>query len=856
MIKKFTALALIICIFSAMLVMPNAYAEQFTLEESQTELLRALKVISADDNMDEIVTRGKFMSMLENVLAYDSEELKVYTSDFKDVYDYDDYYSAISYLYQKGFISGYDDGNFYPNEPIQMDHAVTVLVKILGYSVMMNNEDYTSVGRDIGIYNGITFSTAPNITLSEAAGLIYNMLNTDVPEITYGNDAGISFVENYLSYVLSIYETNGIVSDDGKTSLSGDTQVNPGELLIDNVLVTNQTGKNDLLGRNIEGYYRYIKNTDECCLISAYDKSTEIRIEAQNIVDYSNNTYKYVIDSFDSNVNSVSLKLGFACIYNGIGANSATALTSDMLHPENGEVRLIDNNADNRYDVLFVDSYSIVVADGYNQYDNMLIGNNGEKIDLEREYLTVIDTEGNTADISTLQSKNIVSVYESINGESLKLIISAKTIEGRVEKISEGRITIEGGEYRCLPEIFDEISAGYEGVFYLNHENIVSYMKKQTGAGTFFGYLYNAYSDESGDDTLHINIYTDDNKDRTYSAGDSIKIDGITFKRARYSEAIEKLGMNNIPKNGQIVKIKQNSDGYITSIDTAEKESGESEDSLHLMNGASGSDIVFERMINNFGGKAIADENTKIFLVPNDFSSDDIRVTSVEDLRNETPYNASCYTSVNDALVAEVVVIKMDCTGVDVNHAYYSLEQEPYIVEKVQTAINSDNEECTLLTLTNYTGTVEMYTEGLNTINVNVNDEPTVISKGDIIRYGYDKRGLINDGNIVMVYDSSTDTLTSGLHAGGGYERFHQSIRVRRANIDKVEDNNIRFKYDLYDPSDTSTDIMSFESNCKIFVYDRAQDKLIQGSKADLIVGSEAVFYTRSGRLYMVVVYR
>ena len=82
----------------------------------------------------------------------------------------------------RGIISGYPDGSFYPDRTVTLGHAVTILLRVLGYK----DEDiggvwpdsYLAVAKSIGLTEGIYATGSAGVTRAQAARLFLNLLNT------------------------------------------------------------------------------------------------------------------------------------------------------------------------------------------------------------------------------------------------------------------------------------------------------------------------------------------------------------------------------------------------------------------------------------------------------------------------------------------------------------------------------------------------------------------------------------------------------------------------------------------------------------------------------------------------------
>ena len=84
------------------------------------------------------------------------------------------------------FISGYSDGTFKPNNMVTFGQAVTILMRLLGYTDedvgAVWPEGYLDAAARIGLTDGVKLSGSDAVTRAQAAHLFVNLLNADLKE--------------------------------------------------------------------------------------------------------------------------------------------------------------------------------------------------------------------------------------------------------------------------------------------------------------------------------------------------------------------------------------------------------------------------------------------------------------------------------------------------------------------------------------------------------------------------------------------------------------------------------------------------------------------------------------------------
>jgi len=83
----------------------------------------------------------------------------------------------------KGIIAGYPDGKFHPDRTVTAGHAVTILLRLLGYTDEEVGgvwpDSYMAVGESIGLTDGVTTNGNTPLSRAQAAKLFLNLLDTE-----------------------------------------------------------------------------------------------------------------------------------------------------------------------------------------------------------------------------------------------------------------------------------------------------------------------------------------------------------------------------------------------------------------------------------------------------------------------------------------------------------------------------------------------------------------------------------------------------------------------------------------------------------------------------------------------------
>ncbi|MDD6763187.1 MAG: S-layer homology domain-containing protein [Clostridiales bacterium] len=154
------------------------------------EALSGLGVINGDDNglfnPDNQVTRAEFTKMAVEALGEGDAATSQTTSQFADAANTTVHWAA-GYIAQgvsDGFINGYDDTTFGPDNQVTYAQACKMLVAAIGYTTYAENQGgwpsgYVAQASTLGITAGVSATNDTNLTRAQVATLIYNAM--DVP---------------------------------------------------------------------------------------------------------------------------------------------------------------------------------------------------------------------------------------------------------------------------------------------------------------------------------------------------------------------------------------------------------------------------------------------------------------------------------------------------------------------------------------------------------------------------------------------------------------------------------------------------------------------------------------------------
>ena len=203
--KRLTALLLAVCMLCSLCVTARAADDTTALET-----IRTLGIMKGDEdgnlNLSANVTRAEFVTMMVSASAYkDSIGSGSGVSLFQDVKSSHWASEYIKLALEQGWVSGYVDGTFRPNNQITLEEACTALLKMLGYDSASLAGSFPSAqlskASAIGLLDDLNLSQGDVLTRNDCVRLFYNLLVCENSEGTvYGTTLGYTVKNGEIDY--------------------------------------------------------------------------------------------------------------------------------------------------------------------------------------------------------------------------------------------------------------------------------------------------------------------------------------------------------------------------------------------------------------------------------------------------------------------------------------------------------------------------------------------------------------------------------------------------------------------------------------------------------------------------------
>lgn len=514
--KRILSMLLMLTMVCSLIVVPNATvasaASYYDTVDTDCEL--AVDVLSALGIMGgytdgsflpyNTITRAEMVSIAVKLagLVGIPEEAPDDMELFNDMYDYDGWAGGVIALAKAAGIARSDDeGNFNPELDATYEDALQMVVSAIGYGHQAISRggslnDYVYVAQRLGLTKKLSTGLGQNITRSDVAKLVYRALTVDLMQpVSYSNDGAVVDYraiegENALNTYFDVYEVKGVITDNEFAAIDGEPIVNEMQVLVNGEAFN--IGSTDI--NNYLGYYATVYALES-------DDATENRtVIAYSIKNVKNNTMTIL----DENIEGVSVSIeGFTyeywtnkdrekkpkqvetsttplVMYNG---QAVLDVTEALLVPDYGHVVLIDNNGDDKYDIVDVWEYDLVYVFSASQTTGSVSSyydrSTPYKFDAEDDdyHVTFLNPYGGMAQQSEIKQYSVLYVYESLDKSIKKVIISNNQVRGEVQSEDSGELfVVNGTEYKLSPAVEGKLELAVldSGVFYLDADNRIA----------------------------------------------------------------------------------------------------------------------------------------------------------------------------------------------------------------------------------------------------------------------------------------------------------------------------------------------------------------------------------------------
>ena len=688
---------------------------------------------------------------------------------------------------QRGIINGFEDKTFRAAEPVTYEQAIKMIVCSLGYGKQAEgptipgdwSSGYVAQAMRLRVTTGttshITTKTQPT-TRGVVAVLVNNALDVDKADIETpegdqllpGGTQGSN---------LQFEDVKGIVTGTFITELeNGDSSVPRNHIMIDEDIyeIGFSTDPNEFLGCEVNAVINNDNDGDYpiAVSLSKTSRTSVVQIDADLVGTYEDGILEYQT-SRNGHHKEAKIDEDYITIFNNKAYNyDISDLDGDL---ENGNVVLVDNNGDKKYDVVRINSYEVFVVASKNSssqkitfmYDAEYEGES--TITFPSESTSVIFSltrngkEIKFSDISKWDVLNIKRSPADADGkEYYEVVVTRETVSGTIterDSDDENAIVIGSDEYYISDEFMEydgddkpALAVGDYTQVYLDASGkiVAAAEANNKMSSEKYAYLVALRQDSSDSDyDLEFKFYTTDGKFIQIGAASKITIDNTKYKaldedileylstsadaaNANYSDA-ENVGYR------QPIIYQTNTEGLVSTIYTVLSE--DNEDISMVMEDENGDPYYaeYEERTYKSSSKSFGDGDFKVssstdivFIPDNRGDTDDYLTFSSysKAFANGRKYHVEAFGLTSSGTAALVLIYSQ-------NDSRIYTSSSPWMI----VASKSETKDGTVIK--GYAGT--SYT--LKTVKVSEDEGPSVsaIGKGDIIRYILDNNNELVD---------------------------------------------------------------------------------------------------------------
>ena len=196
--KRLFAILLAVCMAVSMLALP-ASAAGLSNTAIQTAVTLGAMEPDRTGSLDAAVTRGALAKMLVGFSAYRDSAAKQGNLGtlYKDVPSSLDCAPYVRIAVQQGWMNGYTDGTFRPDNAVTLEEACTAVLKMLGYKMTDLNGAFPDAqlnkAQELGLRNQLGRARGETMNYEDCAILLYNALTANTASGgSYGSSLGFT----------------------------------------------------------------------------------------------------------------------------------------------------------------------------------------------------------------------------------------------------------------------------------------------------------------------------------------------------------------------------------------------------------------------------------------------------------------------------------------------------------------------------------------------------------------------------------------------------------------------------------------------------------------------------------------
>lgn len=553
-------------------------------------------------------------------------------------------------------LSTYDDDG---KATYRADATKTLLGTKLGYAKLVghvNANEVSSVSSSSALDKGyITYSF-------DATQLVTSSTST---QNGYKNYVGDTDVVSFKGTDEAITESIAVGGTDVASTLGYATEIYVDDVDGDPVVLTyiNSTKSNDEAEVKKAKYVQTNQTTPKLKYPS------DLSVSEQRV----SGTLSVYDDDNDSTNTEYTLDKA-AVIYNGEYVATTASSLFDDIKGNYKSLKLLDNDGDGKYELVFVTAYETAVVDSVFSQNKKVGMKVGKTLDLtnfvdEKDgYTYSIKLDGKDIKVADLKEFDVLSIAKTKNGKNINIIVSRTAVEGAVEGIdpSDDTYTIASKEYSIAPDV-DSITldSNSEGKFYITYFGDIAYFDGDTSLSGTVAFIEKVgETEDMGDTSYQVQFLNADGSVTKLYLADKVKVNNVSATSDNAAdvyadiEALVTASKTNANFAKRMVTYKTNGSGKVNSINFAkDANSGDG-----LFTEVAGEE-EYDAKVTSFDSYGIK-ESTTVFYVPvSKTNVDDYEVSNSKFFKDGKTYAVS-FLNIDDDNNAGIVVVTNEAKNI------------------------------------------------------------------------------------------------------------------------------------------------------------------------------------------------
>ena len=725
--------------------------------------------------------------------------------------------------------------NFEGNMSVQ--ESAEIIARVCGMDILKEKYPNEYTQYISYIKKGLSESDSEAITLGSVVNMLYNAALYEETILYDVNGSYEPINKTIIEIKRNIKKVTGIVTDNDLTSLTGQPTVQKGEVKIDGVIAKEGiSGAGNYIGMDVYAYIYFDEDeNNDVIFIEARKNNKELVISSDELYDVKTSIRKVEYE-YKNRTKTATYSPVVKIIKNG---KFLPNYTVNDLKITNGTLRMIDNNNDGAYDIIFVESYTYLVVDGVLSNQNKIL--NVYKEPDTFEFTNVTDYkilyDGEEIAITDIKQKDVLNVLHTGTTDDDRVIIyvSRDKVRGTVTGFdaSENTIKIDDKEYKLsdaylkaksytdslgngdAAAVEPKMSVMYD--FYLDCSGRIAYIEA-SGRGNDFYYVYaTRFIPDDFEESYSLKYFTMNSTWETaqfakkvkYNSGNSMKV--YDFARQIQTEGFAP----------DVYRIKYNSDGEIVSFDKAQVTTDADTFNKKTVTGK-WSTNSFGLVNEDVGGgiELFLDGSSKVVLIPNDGNQEDYSISDRTFFRVDSIYTLTGY-GVDDFGTAQFTVYESNAEIKDTSPIV--------IADKVQQELIDDE------VLPRLYGAVA----GQSDFSVVGATENVFngISRGDLIAVSLNNTGRVNNKKVLISASMHGTKMTAKtMNADGNFtdSKLNNGAVYAAGYVEKIDYDGKKM---LVDTGTVGGQAIRLEDAATVFIYDENERKVSSGTLNDIVKG-------------------